>query len=414
MTEDEAASGLYSCLVTTLKDAKDNNLLDDADLINQDERWLVTCGLTLLLALAANSETTHPSIALPSAENNNRRLDTSTCPPELRPYFDRWAGLAPRIHALPRDHAHDLALLICRKSPITLPREVPDPFPLFPTPEEQAREDVRELSSKLCIISNAISVHAAFMLLWAGNLCGVMREEIQKSTVPAVITDDMTPSEIIAVLVRHSCANVTLKLDLSTCSIVPIAQDLCSFTYRCRLHDGSLVAIKTFQPDLGIVPFPLSCAARGAYAWSTCHHPNILPLIGLTEFRGQFGTVSPLADNGNVRDYVNKQPGADRLNLHVDSHIYTPSELCTLISKENVLLATVNENNILLSDSGVPMLSGFSNSILGESAIEFPRMDIDEDSPVSARWGAPELFDGYTGVSMAADVYALGMASFPG
>ncbi|KAG8792006.1 hypothetical protein FRC12_007533 [Ceratobasidium sp. 428] len=383
MTEDEAASGLYSCLVTTLKDARDNDLLDDADLVKQDERWLVTCGLTLLLVLAANSETTHPSIALPCAENNNRRLDTSTCPPEFRPYFDRWAGLVSRIKALPRDHSHDLALLICRKPPITLPREVPDPFPFFPTPEEQAREDIRELLSKLCIISNAISVHTGFMILWAGYLYEAMREEIQKSTTPAIITNDMRPS-------RYS-------------SNTPVQT-----IYQVRLYEGTLVAIKRriMRSDgLGEVDKRnTSRVAREAYVWSQCQHPNVLRLIGLSAAYKEIILVSPWMDHGNVRDYVTRQPGVDRFNLCVQI-------ACGLayLHSIGVVHGNVEGANVLVSDSGAPMLGGFSGSILRESAIQFP--DIEHRTSCSVRWAAPEILEGDLASSMEGDVYAFGMAS---
>ncbi|KAG8789404.1 hypothetical protein FRC12_013552 [Ceratobasidium sp. 428] len=191
MTEDEVANGLYSCLVSTLKEAKGKGLLDDADLASQDMQWLVTCGLALLLTYAANSGTAVPNIALPCPEDRGRRLDASTCPPEFRPYFERWAGLVPRIQTLPQSYVHDLALLVLWKSPITLPKEVPNPFPFFPTPEQQARKEIHEWSSELFTISNAVSIHPSFSPLWKEKLCVALSEQIQTSTVPTVITDHM-------------------------------------------------------------------------------------------------------------------------------------------------------------------------------------------------------------------------------
>ncbi|KAG8696852.1 hypothetical protein FRC09_008222, partial [Ceratobasidium sp. 395] len=194
MIEDEVAYGFYSGLVTTLKNAKDNGLLDNADLVSGDEQRLVICGLALLLAYAAKSETALPGVALPCLEDSNRRLDSSTCPAEFRPYFDRWAGLIPRIQPLPQDYIHDLALLICRKSPSTLSKELPDPFPFLPTPKEQAREDIRDLLSKLSTIANAMSAHPSLSQLWRGKLYAALNEESQVSPsdqVPAVITDHM-------------------------------------------------------------------------------------------------------------------------------------------------------------------------------------------------------------------------------
>ncbi|KAG8777304.1 hypothetical protein FRC12_000438 [Ceratobasidium sp. 428] len=404
MTEDEVTNRLYSRLVTTLKGAKDNGLLSDAGLVSQDERWLVICGLALLLAYAARSETSVPNIALPCPEGSDWRLDASACPSGFRPYFDRWAGLVPRIRALSRDHVHDLALLICRKSPVTLPRELPDPFPFLPTPEEQAREDIRDLSSKLTTISNALSIHSSFSLLWPGKLCMALNEEIQPSTIPAVITIDMTLSEVISVLVRHSCPNIVRELDLASCLMHYVPRSGFGELYRGKLHDGAPVAIKilwSYSSHSRSGEFMVR-RARGVYAWSKCHHPNVLPLISLAEFRGGFTTISPWMDNGNVRDYVNKQPGADRFNL------------CTQIAcglaylhSVGIVHSDVKGDNVLVSDSGVPMLGGFSSSIPKESAIRFPKM---EDKMYSSlRWAAPEILRGESTVSMVADVYAFGM-----
>ncbi|KAG8724268.1 hypothetical protein FRC09_020556 [Ceratobasidium sp. 395] len=392
MTEGEMADGFYSCLVTTLKGAKDSGLLDSADLAGRDEQWLVVCGLALLLAYAAKSETALPGVALSCREDGNRRLDVSTCPHGFRPYFDRWADLIPRIQPLPQSYIHDLALVICRKSPITLSRELPDPFPFLPTPEEQAREDIRDLSSKLSTISNAMSVHPALAQSWRGKLHAALKQGSQVSTssnqfIPAVITDHMTLPEVVAILVQNSCSNVTRELDLASCSTQPLAR----------------VAIKTPRLYLKIERFALT--ARGVYAWSKCNHPNILPFIGLAELRGEPTTVSPWMGNGSIRDYINKQPGADRFNL------------CTQIAcglaylhSIGIVHSNFEGSNILVSDLGVPVIGGFGNSTPGESTIQFTEMK--NDASVSVRWAAPELLQGLPGTSSAAaDVYALGMAS---
>ncbi|KAG9118999.1 hypothetical protein FRC07_006205 [Ceratobasidium sp. 392] len=194
MTEDGVANGIYSCLITTLQDSKNNGLLESADQTSGEEEQLVVRGLALLLLYAAKSETTSPSIPLPCPEDSDRRLYASNCPATFRPYFDRWAGLVPRLRYLPQGHTQDLVLLICRKPLITLPRDIPDPFPFFPTPEQQARKKIRDLSSKLSTISHAISAHASFLSLWRGKTWAGLGEESGLSSpnqVPDVITSSM-------------------------------------------------------------------------------------------------------------------------------------------------------------------------------------------------------------------------------
>ncbi|KAG8789403.1 hypothetical protein FRC12_013551 [Ceratobasidium sp. 428] len=407
LTENEVAIGLHSCLVPTLKDAKRNGVLEDTDLVGGDEQWLVIYSLALHLLYSAKSETMVPSIELPGSEDSGRRFNALTCPPEFRPYFDRWASLVSGIQPLPQDYTHDLALLICRKSPITLPKELPDPMPFFPTPEQQAREDIRELSSKLNMISNAISEHGPFSLLWRGKLCAALSEESRTSTgkqVPDIITSDMALPQIIAILTEHSCPNITRKLDSASCSTAPLARGGSHEIYKGAMRDGSPVAIRRPQfllwsPEAGYLTFK---EARGAYTWSKCHHPNVQPLFGIATFRNRLSTVSPWMDNGNVVDYVNKQPGADRFNI------------CTQITcglaylhSIGIMHGNLKGSKILVSDLGVPMLGNFSNCISSESIIQFEQME--NDYGFNVRWAAPERFWENAAPSTVVDVYSLGM-----
>ncbi|KAG8754546.1 hypothetical protein FRC12_011159 [Ceratobasidium sp. 428] len=422
LTEGETASGFYYCLITALKDAERNGVLDNTDLAGGDEQWLVIYGLSLYLLYSAKLDTTPPSIDLPYPEDNDRHLDALTCPPEFRPYFDRWASLIPRILPLSQDYAHDLALLICQKLPITLPKELPNPLPFFPTPEQQAREDIHDLSSKLNMISNAISEYGSLSSLWKGKLCTALSEESQTITseqVPAIITGDMTLPEVIAVLVRHSCPNITRELNLASYSAYSLARRRRHNIYRGTLRDGSLAAIKILRSNM-------LNAAHEVFAWSRCHHPNVLPLIGLAEFDGRLAMVSPWMNNGNIRDYVNKQPGADQFNLCTQiayglAYLHSIGIVSRLgclppdAASPNLPLTQVHGNvkgtNILISDSGVPMLGDVGNSAPGKSEIQFP--ELKDGFSISVRWAAPETLRGSI-PSMAADVYAFGMASSPG
>ncbi|KAG9125594.1 hypothetical protein FRC07_006960 [Ceratobasidium sp. 392] len=343
MTEDEAANGIYSCLITTLKDSKNDGLLDNSDWVSGEEERLVVCGLELLFLYVAWSETASPSILLPCPEDNGRRLDSSTCPTGLRPYFDRWAGLVPRLQPLFEDHVQDLALLICKKPPITLPKDVPDPFPFSPTPEQSARREIRDLQSELLTISDALSAHASLVSLWKGKLWRVLSEVNDASSsnqIPNVITSNMTVSEVIAVLGRHHCLNVSHQLDLASCSERPVNYGGLNEVYKGRLRDGTLVAVRLsrrsisdedregkqtsvspHKPPSMHDPHPafVQYTARELHTWSQCHHPNVQPLVGLAQFRGGIATISSWMENGDIREYVNRHPGADRFNLEIMS-----------------------------------------------------------------------------------------------
>ena len=48
--------------------------------------------------------------------------------------------------------------------------------------------------------------------------------------------------------------------------------------------------------------------------WKTLHHPNVLPLIGVTMMEERFVVVSEWMDNGDVIQF-SKNNDADRLQL---------------------------------------------------------------------------------------------------
>ena len=49
--------------------------------------------------------------------------------------------------------------------------------------------------------------------------------------------------------------------------------------------------------------------------WSTLRHPNVLPLLGVTMTENRFVTVSEWMVKGNIRQFVEANPNADRLEL---------------------------------------------------------------------------------------------------
>ncbi|KAG8683483.1 hypothetical protein FRC11_013517, partial [Ceratobasidium sp. 423] len=198
-------------------------------------------------------------------------------------------------------------------------------------------------------------------------------------TSRTVIHSAMTPSDIAGVLERHGCENLTYKLDQSTCSAFALCNGGLGDIYLGRL-DGIEVAIKTTR--LHIVNQDkkhLKHAAKELHTWSKCEHPNVLGLLGFVEFRGQIGMVSKWIGNGNVQTYLKERPDTDRCEMA----------------------------NVLIADNGAPMLSDFGNSVLRDQSLQLTRTTVQTN--VSPRWTAPEILEGSTSYSYAADVYALGM-----
>ena len=49
--------------------------------------------------------------------------------------------------------------------------------------------------------------------------------------------------------------------------------------------------------------------------WSALRHPNVLPLLGATMTGTQFVMVSEWMVNGNINEFVEAYPDADRFEL---------------------------------------------------------------------------------------------------
>ena len=50
-------------------------------------------------------------------------------------------------------------------------------------------------------------------------------------------------------------------------------------------------------------------------AWKGLHHPNLLPLLGVTMTTNRFVMVSEWMVKGNVREFLGSDVDADRLGL---------------------------------------------------------------------------------------------------
>ena len=54
---------------------------------------------------------------------------------------------------------------------------------------------------------------------------------------------------------------------------------------------------------------------REAVVWRYLQHANILPLLGVTLAEGRLAMVSEWMDNGNINDFIQKNPKANRPKL---------------------------------------------------------------------------------------------------
>lgn len=81
-------------------------------------------------------------------------------------------------------------------------------------------------------------------------------------------------------------------------------------------EDGLRGSLMVHSPR---VPGYLQCGGqrfcKEVVAWRTLKHPNILALIGVVVTEGTFAMISHWMSNGNIREFVKANPGANRFKL---------------------------------------------------------------------------------------------------
>ncbi|CUA70735.1 hypothetical protein RSOLAG22IIIB_09063 [Rhizoctonia solani] len=177
--------------------------------------------------------------------------------------------------------------------------------------------------------------------------------------------------------------------------------------WKGKLHSGGKVAIKTWRTNtLEQCDYKtVKRAARELFLWSQMKHLNVHQLQGVIMFRDHcLGMVSEWMENGNLHEYLRKQPSADRYQLCV--HVASGLEY---MHKCSTIHGDLKAINVLVSSDGVAKLSDFDFSIMsGMSSLVFSESSNSRSG--SARWSAPEILLVETPVrTTQADVYALGM-----
>ncbi|KAF8593106.1 kinase-like protein [Ceratobasidium sp. AG-I] len=225
------------------------------------------------------------------------------------------------------------------------------------------------------------------------------------TTVHHTIGSTMNVSDVVSCLVQHGCQDVTQRLDLSTCSPYPISSGGFGDIYRCKLQNGDPVAIKCMRFTVDTAGEPqkhLKHAAREIHTWAKCEHPHVLKLLGVAQFRGLIGMVSPWVVRGSLNHFVDRNPEVNKLRLCAQV-----ADGLTYLHSGGVVHGDLKGANVLVSDKGGALLTDFGNAVLREHSLHFTWTTA--KSNISPRWTAPELIRGEATFSTEADVFALGM-----
>lgn len=152
---------------------------------------------------------------------------------------------------------------------------------------------------------------------------------------------------------------------------------------------------------------------REVIPWSRMNHPNIIPFCGVTDqipdWKNQIALVSPWMDNGNITQYLHRNPRQNRLRCVQD----IIEGLRALHSSEPPIFhRDIKTANILVADDGVCCLGDFGLASISGSQ----RVESKSKGPVGTiRYHAPEVIQSSRqgaptepAVAAASDMWALG------
>ncbi|KAG6908793.1 hypothetical protein DXG01_003322 [Tephrocybe rancida] len=182
------------------------------------------------------------------------------------------------------------------------------------------------------------------------------------------------------------------------------------------LLDGKAVCIKIPR----LYSYENSTLLRRAFLreimpWAQLSHENVLPFYGLCELgdpQGRLGLVSPFYKNGNVMQFLKRNPSADKRSFILDAatglaYLHDNGYVHGDIKGANILITDTVPPSACLADFGFATVtdpSGPGSASLSSQPFEGGTI----------QYEAPELYDPEIPHrrTSASDVYALSMASY--
>ncbi|KAG9100377.1 putative serine/threonine-protein kinase roco4, partial [Ceratobasidium sp. 392] len=135
----------------------------------------------------------------------------------------------------------------------------------------------------------------------------------------AVVRSNMRAPDMLSLLFKHGCLDITSSLDFSSIEEYAIHFGGFGLIHRGRLRDGTPVAIKILaqgKDGIGGANNKIEKrAAREVYNWSKSMYPNVVPLLGVTHNCGRILMVSPWMDCGTLPNHVSHCPDVNRFEL---------------------------------------------------------------------------------------------------
>ncbi|KAF8682649.1 Protein tyrosine kinase [Rhizoctonia solani] len=255
--------------------------------------------------------------------------------------------------------------------PIPMPAPAPrneyeySPAPGFPT-------------AGSCNTSNPTSGNSTF------------RSPITRGEVPrpgsVIIDGTMATEEILSHLYARGCRNLTEYLDESTFSREPVASGGAADVYTGWLYTGQRVGVKCIRMTNAAISDEGRSKRKASIVSYTpfCRHPNVLELIGITQYRNRIAMVSPWMENGDLRSFLHSYPDADRYELCAQM-----ADGVAYLHSQNIVHGDIKGANVLISKEFVLKIADFGTSALKDYTLAFAQTGTKPGMTI--RWTASYL-----------------------
>ncbi|CAE6404251.1 unnamed protein product [Rhizoctonia solani] len=222
-----------------------------------------------------------------------------------------------------------------------------------------------------------------------------------------LLTLPQSAQQMFKCLIGAGCINLSPQMETRQDTAMIVSGGGFADIWMGQLHNGTKVAIKAWRSEAleQCMYKTLKRAARELFYWSKLEHRNIHQLMGVIVFKDQYlGMVSEWMENGNLYNYLQKHPDADRYQLCLD----VASGL-EYMHTQGMVHGDLKAMNVLVSPDGIARLSDFDFSVMSEaSTLMFTESSNSRSG--SIRWVAPEMLaEEAPKRTKESDVYALGM-----
>ncbi|KAL5480660.1 hypothetical protein ACEPAI_9600 [Sanghuangporus weigelae] len=149
--------------------------------------------------------------------------------------------------------------------------------------------------------------------------------------------------------------------------------------------------------------------AKELYVWSKLNHPRILRLEGLYVDGNYPHLISPWMTNSTALSYLERNRCADVV------HMFTGiTEGIAYLHAQKIVHSDIKPDNVLIDDSGEPLLCDFGMSRMLEKPDTYPINNTTTTDGVrgTIRYMSKELFKENASLTESSDIWAFGMTVY--